>query len=105
MTFHSACCRILRREIERLGYSTAAFTIYDTADSERVIKEILANLIWTTRSLCRARCSAQISKAKDKQQGAAEFRKDVGDDYRLRRIADIYEEYARAAQGLERGRF
>ena len=34
MTFHSACCRILRRDIERLGYSRS-FTIYDTADSER----------------------------------------------------------------------
>ena len=40
MTFHSACCRILRREIERLGYNRS-FTIYDTSDSERVMKEIL----------------------------------------------------------------
>lgn len=39
MTFHSACCRILRRDIERLGYSRS-FTIYDTADSERLMKEI-----------------------------------------------------------------
>ena len=37
MTFHSACCRILRRDIECLGY-TRSFTIYDTADSERVMK-------------------------------------------------------------------
>ena len=36
MTFHSACCRILRREIERLGY-TRSFTIYDTSDSERIM--------------------------------------------------------------------
>ena len=40
MTFHSACCRILRREIERLGYDRS-FTIYDTADSERVMKDLL----------------------------------------------------------------
>ncbi len=94
MTFHSACCRILRRDIDRLGYS-CSFTIYDSADSERVIKEILNERGWTTRSLCRAKVLGAISKAKDKQQGAAEFRKDVGDDYRLRRIADIYEEYAK----------
>ena len=37
MTFHSACCRILRRDIDKLGYSTS-FTIYDTADSERIMK-------------------------------------------------------------------
>ena len=36
MTFHSACCRILRRDIERLGY-TKSFTIYDASDSERII--------------------------------------------------------------------
>ena len=39
-TFHSACVRILRRDIDRLGF-TSSFTIYDTADSERVIKDIL----------------------------------------------------------------
>ena len=36
MTFHSACCRILRRDIETIGYSRS-FTIYDTADSERLM--------------------------------------------------------------------
>ena len=43
MTFHSACCRILRKDIERLGYSTS-FTIYDTADSERIMKEIIKDM-------------------------------------------------------------
>ena len=43
MTFHSACCRILRREIERIGY-TRSFTIYDTSDSERVMKEIVKDM-------------------------------------------------------------
>lgn len=43
MTFHSACCRILRRDIERMGY-TKSFTIYDTADSERIMKEILRDM-------------------------------------------------------------
>ena len=40
MTFHAACCRILRRYIDRMGY-TSSFTIYDTADSERQMKEVL----------------------------------------------------------------
>ena len=43
MTFHSACCRILRRDIERLGYSTG-FTIYDASDSERILKEIIKDM-------------------------------------------------------------
>ena len=43
MTFHSACCRILRREIERLGYSRS-FTIYDTSDSERLMKDIIKDM-------------------------------------------------------------
>ena len=43
MTFHAACCRILRRDIERLGF-TKSFTIYDTADSERVMKDILKDM-------------------------------------------------------------
>lgn len=43
MTFHSACCRILRRDIDRMGY-TNHFTIYDTSDSERIMKEILKDM-------------------------------------------------------------
>ena len=43
MTFHSACCRILRRHAELLGYG-GSFTIYDTADSERVMKEIIKDM-------------------------------------------------------------
>ena len=43
MTFHAACCRILRRDIERLGY-TRSFTIYDTADSERLMKEVIRDM-------------------------------------------------------------
>ncbi|MCD7859003.1 MAG: UvrD-helicase domain-containing protein [Firmicutes bacterium] len=43
MTFHAACCRILRRNIEKLGY-TKHFTIYDTADSERLMKEVLREM-------------------------------------------------------------
>ena len=41
MTFHSACCRILRRDIDRLEGYSSSFTIYDSADSERVIKDVL----------------------------------------------------------------
>jgi DNA helicase-2/ATP-dependent DNA helicase PcrA len=43
MTFHSACCRILRRDADRVGL-TPHFTIYDTADSERIMKDIVKDM-------------------------------------------------------------
>ncbi len=92
MTFHSACCRILRREIERIGYESS-FTIYDTADSERVIKEILKERNWDEKLFPAKSVLGMISKAKDQQRAPSDFAKDAGDDYRLKRIAELYEEY------------
>ena len=92
MTFHSACCRILRREIERIGYDRS-FTIYDTSDSERVIKEILKERNWDEKLFVPKAVLGMISKAKDKQRSPEDFAKDVGDDYRLKRIAELYAEY------------
>ena len=92
MTFHSACCRILRREIERIGYDRS-FTIYDTADSERVIKEILRDRNLDEKIFPPRTVLGMISKAKDQMAGPTAFAADVGDDYRLKRIAELYDEY------------
>ena len=92
MTFHSACCRILRREIERIGYDRS-FTIYDTADSERVIKEILRDRNLDEKIFPPRTVLGMISKAKDQMAGPAAFAADAGDDYRLKRIAELYDEY------------
>ena len=94
MTFHSACCRILRREIERLGYEHS-FTIYDTADSERVLKEILRDRNLDEKIFPPRTVLGMISRAKDKMSSPEDFAKDAGDDYRLKRIAEIYAEYQR----------
>lgn len=94
MTFHSACCRILRREIERLGYDRS-FTIYDTADSERVLKEIVRDKNLDEKLFPPRSVLGMISKAKDKQRSPEEFAKDVGDDYRLKQIAQLYASYQR----------
>ena len=67
MTFHSACCRILRREIHHLGYDSS-FTIYDTADAERVMKEILRDKNLDDKVFPPRLCLNLISKAKDKMQ-------------------------------------
>lgn len=94
MTFHSACCRILRREIDRLGYDRS-FTIYDTADSERVMKEILRDRNLDDKTFPPRSVLGMISKEKDKLRTPKEFAANVGDDYRLKRIAELYEEYQR----------
>lgn len=65
MTFHSACCRILRKDIDRLGY-TSSFTIYDTADSERVMKDILKDMGLDDKSFPPRYVLNLISKEKDK---------------------------------------
>ena len=85
MTFHSACCRILRREIDRLDGYTGRFTIYDTSDSERVMKDILKDFGLDEKSLPPRLALSVISKAKDKRQGPEQFSKHAGKsgDYRM----------------------
>ena len=95
MTFHAACCRILRREIGRLDGYTGRFTIYDTSDSERVMKDILKDFGLDEKSLPPRLALSVISKAKDKRQGPEQFSKHAGKsgDYRMERIAQLYAEY------------
>lgn len=64
MTFHSACCRILRRDIERLGY-TGSFTIYDTADSQRVMKNIIKDMGLDEKTFPANYVLSIISRQKD----------------------------------------
>ncbi|MBQ2446210.1 MAG: UvrD-helicase domain-containing protein [Oscillospiraceae bacterium] len=92
MTFHSACCRILRRDIHRLGYNQD-FTIYDSGDSERVIKDILKERNLDEKVFPPKNVLSMISSAKDKQQSPQSFAFDMGDDYRFKRIGEIYAEY------------
>ena len=64
MTFHSACCRILRRDIERMGYSRS-FTIYDTADSERIMKDIIQDMGLDDKTFPAKYVLGAISREKD----------------------------------------
>ena len=103
MTFHSACCRILRREIERIGYDRS-FTIYDTADSERVVKELLREKNLDEKVFPPKTVLSVISKAKDKMLSPSECLRDAGDDFRLRRIAELfgaYQERLRASNAVD----
>lgn len=94
MTFHSACCRILRREIERLGYDRS-FTIYDTADSERIMKDIIKAMGLDDKSFPAKSVLRMIGQAKDRQQTPEAFAKTAltKGDYRLEKIAEAYAEY------------
>lgn len=65
MTFHAACCRILRREIDRLGYHSD-FTIYDTSDSEKIMKEVLKAKNLDEKSFPPKMLLNAISRAKER---------------------------------------
>ena len=94
MTFHSACCRILRRDGDKLGYSSS-FTIYDTADSERVMKDVLHDMGLDEKSFPAKAVLCHISKAKDQLQGPEEYAEIAHEagDFRMERIAQAYSDY------------
>ena len=95
-TFHSACVRILRRDIDRLGFSSS-FTIYDTADSERVIKDIVKDFNLDDKTFSARTVLGYLSRAKDAMQSGAEYlaQCEKSGDFRLVKIAKIYVEYER----------
>jgi DNA helicase-2/ATP-dependent DNA helicase PcrA len=93
MTFHSACVRMLRVEAPRLGY-TRQFTIYDAADSRRLIKKCLDDLDIDVKRFTPRAMQAQISDAKNKLRSADDYRQLVG-SYFEQTVADVYEHYER----------
>src|SRR5215217_5072782 len=93
MTFHSACVRMLRADAHRLGY-TRQFTIYDAADSRRLIKKCLDDLDVDTKRFTPRAMQSQISDAKNKLRSADDYRQLVG-SYFEQTVADVYEHYER----------
>jgi len=91
-TFHSACVRILRRDIERLGFNSA-FTIYDTDDSLRVIRDIMRTLGMDDKQLPPKTVLGYISQAKDAMKLAVDFERESTGNFRMERIARIYTAY------------
>ncbi len=94
MTFHSACCRILRREIERMGYSKG-FTIYDSSDSERIMKQIVKDMGLDDRTFPARYVLSAISKEKDRMVSPQQMleRSERSGDIRALHIARAYEKY------------
>ncbi|NMA65704.1 MAG: DNA helicase PcrA [Clostridiaceae bacterium] len=91
-TFHSCCIRILRREIEKVGYDSN-FVIYDTDDQISLIKSCLDQLNINDKNFPPRSVLNEIGRAKDEMIGPKEFNKLYISDFRLSKVAAIYELY------------
>lgn len=91
-TFHSTCARILRRYGDRLGY-TSHFTVYDTDDQKKMIKDILKQLDIDEKYLPVKSVLNEISRAKDKMLSPEKMRDEAGYDNRKVQISKAYEIY------------
>ncbi len=91
-TFHSLCVRILRREAEHLGFARD-FTIYDSDDSLRVMKNILKELDISDKMFPPRMVLAEISHQKDMMISPEEYISQNGGDYRCAVIGKLYRQY------------
>lgn len=91
-TFHSICIRILRRDIEKLGYDRS-FVIYDTQDQQVVIKDCLKELNINDKNFPPKSVLETIGKQKNELMDAARFEKLYASDFRMGKIARIYKLY------------
>jgi DNA helicase-2/ATP-dependent DNA helicase PcrA len=93
LTFHAACGRILRREVQRLGYRSN-FTIYDQADQVRLTKQVLEELEKDPKRFVPRGIHAQISAAKNQLVTPAEYAERVASFYD-QTVAETYDLYQR----------
>ena len=99
-TFHSTCARILRRDGERIGYSSH-FTVYDTDDQRRLMKSILKELDILEKNITPKSILNEISRAKDSLISPAEYALTVGDDFRLKIISRAYTTYQKRLEDAD----
>ena len=97
-TFHSCCARILRRDIEKLGYKRE-FVIYDEDDRMTVIKGVAKSLELSDKEFPPKAIKATISDAKNRMLTPREWLKDAGDNFRNRKLCEAYEKYEIALRG------
>ena len=91
-TFHSVCVRILKREIELLGYSRD-FNIFDEIDKDKVIKEVMKKLNIDDKIYPTGLIKSEISKAKEVMKDDKQYAKDAMGDFRKEEIAKVYTMY------------
>lgn len=93
-TFHACCVRILRREIERIGFNRN-FVIYDTSDQETLMKDCLNQLGYNDKNFPPKQILGEIGRAKDELMDPESYAEIAGSDFRLRKVASLYALYQR----------
>jgi len=91
-TFHSFCCRVLRRDIDKIGMDKS-FTILDADDSLRLMKTIIKELNVNDKQFPAKSVLGEIGRQKDELIGPAEYELLAGGDFRLAIIAKLYKSY------------
>ena len=91
-TFHSCCVRILRKYSDRIGFSNH-YTIYDTDDSKRVMKEVLRVLDIDEKRLPVKYVLSEISKAKDSLISPADYEMQYRSDFYYSKVSAVYSLY------------
>lgn len=88
-TFHSSCVRILRREIDKIGYNKN-FTIYDSADQKTLINQCIKSVGVNDKDITDKEIISKIGAQKDKLITAEEYKRRNEKNFRLNKIADVY---------------
>lgn len=91
-TFHSTCVRILRREIDKIGYKSS-FTIYDSSDQKTLVKECMKSLNINDKDITEQEIMGKIGKAKDSMKTPRNFMLENEANFREKKVADVYEMY------------
>lgn len=99
-TFHASCARMLRRDGDRLGF-TSHFTIYDTDDSRRLMKDVMRQLDISEKALSHKAVLGEISRAKEQLVLPKEYEIQNEKDYRLQQVARAYTLYQRRLEDAD----
>ena len=96
-TFHSACVKILRREIEKLGFHSG-FTIYDDDDSKRLIRDIMKNRNIDEKRIAPKVFKNNISRLKDRMISAEDYAQTAQEsgEFTEQKTAEVYADYQKA---------
>ena len=91
-TFHATCSRILRRHIDLIGYDRN-FTIYDANDQKSLMKEVMKSMKIDNKQFPEKAVLSEISAAKDECKSPSDYNNEFADDFRRKKIGEIYEQY------------
>lgn len=97
-TFHSSCVRILRRDIDKIGFERN-FVIYDTTDQEVVMKQCIKSMNLDEKYFAPKAVLGEIGRAKDQLVGPKEYQQTSRGDFRREKIGKLYEMYQEKLRG------